>query len=397
MLQTMRSGGLQHPEEIINFLASQLVLSGGIINKTLGDMLVAQQTVPNMSVKVPVGHAFLKKAGSEMAYPVRLTADASVVIGANSSGNSRKDAIVLYIDLGATPNSDITNVAKLVAIQGTPAASPTAPDNTAIEAAIGASNPYLRLADVTVASGAASILTANILDQRADVVFSSYAVPTAAYHLANKAYVDLMAPLNGWVLFASAGIRVDANTMKLAGDYTTILRKGDKVMLTDTTTKYFYITADPTFDGTNTSLVIYAGSDFTLVGTPSNIYISKHDSPVGFPDSFNWVPTLSPSGGSITSQTITSAKFSMIGKRIFINTSIRVQVSGTCYGVYATLPINAASADLGGVTGVLLGGNVQRSEMRLNSTQQQMYYNGNTAMPTATNLDLLHMYSYVMA
>lgn len=170
MLQTMRSGGTQHPEEIMNFLASQLLVSSGVMARADGGLLVVQQTVPDMTVKVAAGYALIKK--TEMAYPVRNTTAANVTIGANSSGNPRKDAIVLYIDLGVSPISDVSNVAKLVAVQGTPAASPSAPDDAAIQTSIGAANPFIRLADVTVASGAVSILTANILDQRFDAKFN---------------------------------------------------------------------------------------------------------------------------------------------------------------------------------------------------------------------------------
>lgn len=170
-LQTMRSGGTQHPEEIVNFLMSQYIKTPGVIGVISGDMLVTQETVPAMSVKVAQGHAALKATGSNMAYPGWLTdADASVAISSNASGNPRKDAIVLYIDKGATPNPDITNVLKLTAIAGTPAGSPVSPSDATIQAAIGSANPFLRLADVTVASGAVSILNASILDTRVEAV-----------------------------------------------------------------------------------------------------------------------------------------------------------------------------------------------------------------------------------
>ena len=168
----MRSGGAQHPEEIMNFLANQLFSAGGVFNVAGGDLNVSQQVVPNMSVLVAIGHALLKKSGAEMAYPVRVTAAENVTIGANSSGNPRKDAIVLYIDLGASPNADISNVAKLVAVQGTPAASPVVPTDAQIVTAVGAANPYLRLANVAVANGAISILAASITDARIELVES---------------------------------------------------------------------------------------------------------------------------------------------------------------------------------------------------------------------------------
>lgn len=179
ILQTMREGsGTQHPEEIINFLASRLVSVSGVFDVAGNQFLVEQSDTPAMSVDVRQGYAFIAKSNLQMVYPVWLkTEDAQVAITSNSSGNSRIDSIVLYIDLGASANPTISNVAKLIAVAGTPAGSPTAPDSTAIQAAIGASNPYLVLANVTVASGATTIVNANISDQR---VAPTYIFPTAS-------------------------------------------------------------------------------------------------------------------------------------------------------------------------------------------------------------------------
>ncbi|MCG3176880.1 MAG: hypothetical protein MOGMAGMI_01844 [Candidatus Omnitrophica bacterium] len=108
-------------------------------------------------------------------------ADGSATITANSSGNSRIDAVVLYIDRAASPNAACSNVAKLIVIAGTPAASPVAPTNAEIASSIGASNPYLRLADVTVASGATSISDANIKDRRVAAIYSTNVTPNASF------------------------------------------------------------------------------------------------------------------------------------------------------------------------------------------------------------------------
>lgn len=192
-LQGARSGGSKHPEDIFLFLQSRLVKgTGGIYNKSAGGFLVEQEDVPAMSVKVnDGGFAFLRKSGSSIVYPVRIyDGDASVVISSNSSGSTRIDAIVLYADLGVSPDEDILNVYKLVRVAGTPAGSPVPPSDATIESTIGANNPYTRLANVTVASGATTIVNANISDQRTEVLLSSYGVPVDDSDVANKAYVD---------------------------------------------------------------------------------------------------------------------------------------------------------------------------------------------------------------
>ncbi|PJF38644.1 MAG: hypothetical protein CUN55_16685, partial [Phototrophicales bacterium] len=134
----------------------------------------------DMSVDVAAGRAIIEDTGN--AYPVRNTDTVNKTVTSNSSGNPRIDSVVLYIDLAASPDSTSSNVAKLAVVAGTPAASPTAPDDTAIGAAIGAANPYIVLADISVANGAASITDANITDQRTMIgTIESFKSTTLSY------------------------------------------------------------------------------------------------------------------------------------------------------------------------------------------------------------------------
>jgi len=143
------------------------LLTKGITNSA--HLNVTQQGTPNMSVLVATGIGYVFNAAGTNVYVAESDANASVTISSNSSGNPRIDAIVLKIDLGVTPDLNASNVASLVAVQGTPAPSPVAPSDATIQTAVGASNAFLRLADVTVANGAASITNANIADKRVPV------------------------------------------------------------------------------------------------------------------------------------------------------------------------------------------------------------------------------------
>lgn len=53
-----------------------------------------------------------------------------------------------------------------------PDASPVAPSTSVIQTAVGSANPFIRLANVTVASGATSITNANITDVREQAIFT---------------------------------------------------------------------------------------------------------------------------------------------------------------------------------------------------------------------------------
>lgn len=175
-LQTMRSGGTQHPEQVVNATMTDLVTGSGILSPSSNHFYVEQSDTPAMTVDIRQGYAHIRKSDGTMVYPVRLyDTDATVAVTSNSSGNSRIDAVILYIDLGASANATVTNVATLAVVAGTPAASPSAPSDSDISTAIGASNPFLRLANVTVASGATTIVNANIVDKRVATQFLPHA------------------------------------------------------------------------------------------------------------------------------------------------------------------------------------------------------------------------------
>lgn len=149
----------------VNFLTKGVVGSG--------DLLVQQQGTPNMTVLVATGKVYVLNGAGSMMYLGNLTATQNVTIAANASGNPRIDAVVVKIDTVTTPDNTASNIATLVAVQGTPAASPTAPSDGTIQTAVGAGNAFYRLADVTVANGAASITTANISDKRSQAVLNA--------------------------------------------------------------------------------------------------------------------------------------------------------------------------------------------------------------------------------
>lgn len=166
-IYSLRSGATALPEDSVLQLGTDLVSQGGVKDLSATNHFKVSQRAAgaNMSVDVAVGRAFL--LGSGNLYPVRHTTSATnKTITSNSSGNPRIDSVVLYLNLATGANSDASNVATLTVVTGTPAASPSAPSDSAIQTAVGASNPFLRLADVAVANAAASIVDANITDRR---------------------------------------------------------------------------------------------------------------------------------------------------------------------------------------------------------------------------------------
>ncbi len=172
-IYTVRSGATAHPEEMFDFFGTHFLETSGVKSVTDGDLEVVEQGTPAMAVDVSTGVAFIQKSDKSRVYPVRITSTAEeVTITSNSSGNPRIDAVVCYINLGATPNTDATNVATVVAVTGTSAPSPSAPTDGEIATAIGVSYPFIRLANIAVASGETEITNAEITDTRVQVLFN---------------------------------------------------------------------------------------------------------------------------------------------------------------------------------------------------------------------------------
>lgn len=116
----------------------------------LNALAVSQRAAgANMSVDVATGWAFVK---GELGV---LSALQNVAIAANASGNPRIDRVIVRNDF-------ILKKILLDVLTGTPAGSPVAPALTQNTTTMW----EISLAAVAVASGAASIVTANLTDER---------------------------------------------------------------------------------------------------------------------------------------------------------------------------------------------------------------------------------------
>lgn len=143
-------------DDFMSFATDLLDGNSGIVAS--GDYAVAQSSPVAMSVTVATGKAYIYISSLLSYYRTILDAAATLSIAANSSGSTRIDLICIKIDTGATPDANASNVASVVVVQGTPGGgAPATPAN------------HYKLAEVTVASGAASIANANIADSRSQI------------------------------------------------------------------------------------------------------------------------------------------------------------------------------------------------------------------------------------
>ena len=122
-----------------------------------------------MTVTVAEGDGLID-TGEKFSRRVQIDAAENVTIPVADTTYDRKDLLVLFVDNTVKPNleviDNVNNILKLKVVQGTPAASPSEPTESMIQSAIGATNPYMRLAVITVKANATAVTTANIEDAR---------------------------------------------------------------------------------------------------------------------------------------------------------------------------------------------------------------------------------------
>ena len=144
-----------HPADTDRLILETLFQTQGVVGS--GDLAVTQNGTPNMSINVAAGSVVIDgtESGTQGFYHMVNDATLNVAIAAANATNPRIDLIVAKIQ--DAQYSGATNAGSIVAVTGTPAASPSppaAPANSVI------------LAQVAVAANATSITNANITDFR---------------------------------------------------------------------------------------------------------------------------------------------------------------------------------------------------------------------------------------
>jgi hypothetical protein len=293
-LFTLRTGATAHPEDAVLQVITDAVGTSGVVSRAATNFNVQAQGTPDMTVKVKTGRAYLKGSNGN-AYPVISDADTSVAISSNGSGSNRVDAVVLYIDKSASANSDATNVAKLAVVQGTT----SAPSDGTVQSSVGASNPFLRLANVTVGSGVTSITSGNIADTRANVQFQ----------IPNRSIQD------GWIDALDTWTYVSATTFTIGIDATAYLQPGDKLRWKQGGSYKYGWVKSLVYSAPNTTVTLVGTNLYTLTNAAiTDNYYSKMETPVGFPLKQNWAAKAyqSASAQSISNGTVT--KLTMDGE-----------------------------------------------------------------------------------
>lgn len=150
---------------------------------TASDLVVSQQSPLALGVSVAPGTYRIPDLTGSFAYTGWSNAATNVAISTADPANPRISAIVIYIDKAASTSASPPNnpgVAKFLSVNGTPAASPTAPNGATIQAAVGAGNPYIVLAHARVNAAATTVTNALITDVRLLVTVAANLINTAS-------------------------------------------------------------------------------------------------------------------------------------------------------------------------------------------------------------------------
>lgn len=144
---------------------------------------------------------------------------------------------------------------------------------------------------------------------------------------------------DGWTIANETWAYASATTITVPAGAASKYGKGDKIKLTQTTVKYFYIVGVA-----DTVLTVTGGTDYTVANAAiSANYYSKIANPQGFPGFFNWTPTITYAAGTTdpTSNTISNARFRIDGTKVsaFIYSTL-VRGTGNRAYTYFSMPVN---------------------------------------------------------
>ena len=176
------------------------------------------------------------------------------------------------------------------------------------------------------------------LDAATTLVGADYMVvvkDVATTPVTNKILLSDAGITDGWVGANGTWTYASATTITVPSGATSIYSEGDKIKLTQTTVKYFYVVGVA-----DTLLTVTGGSDYTVADAAiSSNYYSKVATPVGFPQWFNFTPVW-------TNLTIGSgtqaAKYSRVGNTVEIDIRVTLAADSSVGTTpHFTLPVSS--------------------------------------------------------
>lgn len=153
--------------------------------------------------------------------------------------------------------------------------------------------------------------------------------------------------LGQWIADTLTWTYASPTTITIAGDVTARFPPGTRIRYTQTTVKYGVVVGS-SYSAPSTTLAITGGTSYVLanaaIGSPAYSYVSA---PPGYPGWFNYISTMSGSGGSIGTyaEDLTFGIFSVVGRTVFFQQRKRITNKGSWSGdVQMSVPVARASS-----------------------------------------------------
>ena len=159
----------------------------------------------------------------------------------------------------------------------------------------------------------------------------------------------------GWTAGVGTWTYASATSITIPSGGASLYAVGDRIKLTQTTVKYFYV-----ISVADTALGITGGTDYTFTNAAVTLpYFSHAASPVGFPNRFIYAPTIGFTAGAAPTTPTGVYFFSLTGRVCTVSTYTTYSGAGTTVtAATITLPI-AHTAGAQAAYGSLTAGTTQ--------------------------------------
>ncbi len=152
----------------------------------------------------------------------------------------------------------------------------------------------------------------------------------------------LVVSTDGWTSIGVAASTISATSVSLVGDWTTTLAVGDKIKLTNSTVKYFYVLS-VAYSSVVSTVTFVTNSDYSISNNAVTLpYYSHAASPLGFPYWFSYTTTYTGWSANPTGQV---TKFAMNGRIVHVQWDVPATSNGTSNATTATMTLPTTCAD----------------------------------------------------
>jgi hypothetical protein len=132
-----------------------------------------------------------------------------------------------------------------------------------------------------------------------------------------------------WTFASFAAGPPAVGTFTVSGDVTAKYTIGTRIQLTQTTVKFFVVTAVPVFAAGSTTVTISGGTDFTLANAAISANFHSYDvNPQGYPTWFAFAAAFT----GFSSFSSTSTVFGMLGRFVMCNVFASGTSNATTFG-----------------------------------------------------------------